>query len=120
MEYKGTYLKYVATSTGAFSFNDHEWVVVFTCNGHSVTFTKKNVEGGYELSCDKPGMGMKMRDDGSWVFLLDTSDLGPGRITAAVYADIPDRDFDPDRNFDDLPGIRREIRRYSLITITTI
>ena len=120
MEYKGTYLQYVATSTGAFSLTDHEWRAVFTCGSKSVTFTKKNVGDAFQLSCDKPKMGMKPRSDGSFVFLLDTDYLGPGRIVAAMYADIPDQDFDPDVNFNDLPSIRREVRRYSLITITEV
>ena len=43
MEYKGTYLKYVATATGAFDLRRHEWKVVFWCGSKKVTFTKKNV-----------------------------------------------------------------------------
>ena len=63
---------------------------------------------------------MKPRSDGSWVFLLDTDFLGAGRINVATYADIPDADFDPDQNFDDLLGIRREVRKSSLITIVSV
>jgi len=120
MEYKGTYLKYVATATGAFSLRDHEWRIVFWCGSKKATFTKKNVGDAFQLSCDQKGMGMKPRSDGSWVFLLDTDFFGTGRINVATYADIPDRDFDPDANFDDLPGIRREIRKSSLITVLSL
>ena len=117
-ELTGTFLKYVLTATGAFSPNEHEWKVVFSCGSKSATFTKKNVEGGaYHLSCDQKGMGMKPRSDGSWVFLLDTTFFGPGRIVAVLYADIPDTDFAPNADFADLPGVRRELKRFSLISV---
>lgn len=120
-EYNGTYLKYRATSTGAFSFDEHEWVMVFKCNNVKATFTKKNVESGvWQLSCDKQGCGMKRVSDGSWIFLIDSSVFGPGWLSSALYADIPDEDFDPDANFPTLKGVRREIKGFTLEKMMTI
>ena len=121
MDFIGTDMKFVATSTGAFSLNDNEWQMVFYVGDAKVTMTKKNVEGGgYELSCDAENMGFKPLSDGRWVFLLDTSFFPQGRLCAILSADIPDADFDPTGDFETLDGVRREVRRYSLDTIAAL
>ena len=118
MEYVGTDLKYAFSSDGAFSFNEMEWDMEFIVGAKKVTMRKRNVEGGaWQLSCDKPNMGFKPMSDGRWVFLLDSTFFGPGRIIAYLYAYIPDADFDPNENFDTLDSIRNEVRRFSLETI---
>lgn len=119
--YEGTKLKYKMSATGAFIPNAHEWDVLFKSeSGESVKFTKRNVDGGWELACDREKMGVKPMSDGGWVFLLDTSILGAGPVTAIVTAYIPDEDFDPDRNFEDLDGIRTELRRMYITNVLAL
>lgn len=120
MEYVGTDLKFKASSTGDFSFTEHEWDVEFFIGSKRCTMTKRNSGDSFILTCDQENMGCKPLSDGSWVFLLDTTFFGPGRIIAAVYAMIPDADFDPDQNFPTLDSIRQEVKRASLITLTAV
>lgn len=117
-EIKGTDFKYKFTSSGAFSLDDHEWKIVFSVNNSSATITKtNNAGGGYTLTCDKENFGAKSLGDNQWIFLLDSSIYGKGRIEALLYAYIPDSDFDPNASFPTLDGIREEIKRYWLDSV---
>lgn len=117
-EIKGTDFKYKFTSTGAFSLDEHEWEIAFSVNGVSATITKKNAAGGgYTLTCDRENFGAKPLGDNAWIFLLDSSIYGKGRILATLSAHIPDADFDPDEAFPTLDGIRTEIRKYWLDSV---
>ncbi len=120
MEFIGTDLKYRFTSEGAFSFNDNEWDMVFSVGSKTATMTKRNVQGGYQLSCDAENMGCKPLSDGSWAFLIDSSYFGAGRLMAVLYARIPDGDLDPTATFPTLDSIRQEVRRYSLETLCSL
>jgi len=117
MEIVGTDLKYAFWAGGAFNMTTMEWDMEFVVGAKKVTMRKRNVEGAYQLSCDAPNMGFKPTSDGRWVFLLDSSFFGPGRLVAYLYAHIPDSDFDPNGDFSTLDSIRNEIRKYSLETI---
>ena len=118
MEYIGTDLKYAFSSEGGFDFTTMEWDMDFFVGAKVVHMTKRNVsEGVYELSCDKPNMGFKPLSDGRWVFLLDSTYFGSGRLIAVLYAYIPDADFDPTEDFPTLDGNRDEVRRFSLETL---
>jgi len=122
MEYVGTDLKYIAESSGAFDLSTMEWDAVFTNGKKACKITKRNTgtDGAYELTCDQDNMGVKPRSDGSWVFLLDTSFFGPGRLFVNFTAYIPDADFDPDEPFDTLDTFRNEVRRQFLINISAL
>lgn len=120
MEFIGTDLKYRFTSDGAFSFSSMEWDMVFSVGSKSVTMTKRNVEGGYQLACSAENMGCKPLSDGSWAFLIDTSYFGAGRLMAVLYARIPDADLDATATFPTLDGERQEVRRYSLETLCSL
>lgn len=117
MEYIGTDLKYLFSSSGDFSFDDEEWDMVFMVGNKRATMTKRNAEGAYILTCDAENMGCKPLSDGSWVFLLDSSYFGAGRLYAVLYAQIPDADFDPTSTFSTLDSYRREVKKFSLETI---
>lgn len=122
MEFIGTDLKYLVNSTGEFSLDDNEWDVIFRVDSTEVTMTKRNTDDGqaWTLTCSAENMGMKPCGDGSWVFLIDSSYFGEGRLTAVLYAYITDADFDADTDFSTLDGVRTEIRRYSLETLVTV
>lgn len=118
MEYVGTDLKYAFSSRGAFDFNTMEWDMMFFIKDKKVTMRKRNVGGGvWQLSCDKPNMGCKPIADGRWIFLLDSSFFGPGRIVAVLNAHIPDADFDPTSEFPTLDTKRNEVRRFLLESV---
>lgn len=118
MEIVGNDLKYAFSSTGAFNFNEMNWDMEFVVCDKKVTMRKRNVDSRtWQLSCDQKNMGCKPMSDGRWVFLLDSAFFGPGRITAYLYAYIPDADFDPDTDFPTLDSIRNEVRRFYLETI---
>ena len=117
----GTDLKFRVTSSGAFSWTEHEWDVVFKVGSKACKMTKRNNGGGgFTLTCDQKNMGVKPRSDGSWIFLLDSAYFGHGRLYAYVTEYIPDTDFDPNGTFTTLDGIRNEVQRESLISIATL
>ena len=121
MEYIGTDLKYAFSSTGDFDFSEMNWDMEFFVGEKKVRMTKRNLEGGgYQLSCDAENMGCKRTSDGRWVFLIDTTFFGPGRLIAVLHAYIPDGDFDPSRDFTTLDKTRNEVRRFSLETIAKV
>lgn len=115
---EGNDLKYRVTSTGAFSWSEHQWDVTFVCGGKSCKMTKRNLEGGaYALTCDQKNMGCKPLSDGSWIFLLDSAFFGHGRLEVIVNEYIPDADFDPNANFPTLDGFRNEVDKQFLTPI---
>lgn len=120
MEYVGTDLKYAFSSSGGFSLSDHEWDVVFSVGQKKVTMSKRNTEDAYQLSCDADNMGCKPMSDGRWVFLVDSSFFGPGRLVVVIYAIIPDADFDPTSDFPTLDSNRREVKRFSIETLNAV
>ena len=118
--YEGGDLKFRFRSTGAFSFDDHEWDIVFSLGAKKCKMTKRNDGDSYILTCDQQNMGMKPCSDGSWIFLIDTTFFGHGRLIAVLTEYIPDADFDPDHNFGSLDGIRSEVDRFSMHTILEV
>ena len=120
MEYVGGDLKWKVDSTGAFSLDEQEWDMVFFVGTKKVTMRKRNVPDAYELTCSEKNMGFKPCSDGGWVFMLDSSFFGQGRLIAVLYAFVPDPDFDPDPDFPNLDGIRNEVRRFSLETLSNL
>ena len=113
----GNDLKFKMTSDGAFSPSEHEWDAEFYIGTKVCKMTKRNVDGGYQLTCNQENMGVKPMSDGSWVFLLDTTFFGSGRLMVKFTAYIPDADFDPTDDFPTLDSIRNRVERYSLITV---
>ena len=118
--YTGTDLKFRFRSSGAFSFDDHEWDIVFSLGAKKCKMTKRNDGDSYILTCDQQNMGMKPCSDGSWIFLINTTFFGHGRLLAVLTEYIPDADFDPDHNFGSLDGIRNEVDRFSMHTILEV
>ena len=119
--YKGTDLKFRFRADGAFSFNDHEWDIAFTVGAKSCKMTKRNQPGGaFIVTCDKQNMGVKACSDGSWIFLLDTTYFGHGRLVAVLTEYIPDADFDPTETFPTLDSVRNEVARFSMHNILDI
>lgn len=110
--YKGTDLKFVFESDGAFSFVDHDWEMTFYVNDKSVHMTKHNVQGGgYEKTCDRENMGFLILPDGRVVFMLDTSYLGAGRLNAELVVHLPDVEFAT------LDKMRDEVHKFNMMSV---